>query len=351
MVATAQTFKTCRERCVFATVILNMESPTGKTRRGSTRAALAVIGVGFLILGGFLYFGLSRRETETPAAVGDYRQSLTVQKRTRTYLLHLPKGYTVEQVYPLVFLFHGGAGSGSKIAGQTGFSDYADREGFVAVYPDGIKHNWNDGRDTTDAYKAGADDIGFVRALVAELTRQYRVDEKRIFAAGVSNGGFFTQRLACEMADVFAAVGTVSASMPTKLAPRCNPSVPVSALVIQGTADPGIPIGGGVITGFGDGGVVESAENTLKLWVLKNACLGAPQKEMLPPTVNDGTRVERTLHESCQNGTAVAYYIIHGMGHGWPPKRPQAPRVAGPTSQNIDATQTIWQFFKTHPKL
>lgn len=156
--------------------------------------------------------------------VGDYKESIKVDGLKRTYLLHIPKGFNSAQQYPLVLLFHGGGGSGKKFAKQTDFSDYADKEGFIAVYPDGIKYNWNDGRDTTDAYKAGADDINFIQTLVISLKSELPIDDKRIYATGVSNGGIFSHRLGCEMSDTFAAIGTVVGPIATKLVPNCAPS-------------------------------------------------------------------------------------------------------------------------------
>lgn len=286
---------------------------------------------------------------------GDYRDSIVVDGRTRTYLLHVPNGYTYtsSNPYPFIAVFHGGGGSGEKIAGQTDFTAKADREGFIAVFPDGIEHNWNDGRDTTDAYKQGADDIKFVRTLIEHLNTKLSIDQNRIYATGVSNGGIFAQRLGCEMADVFAAIGPVVGPIATKLVPRCNPSRSISVVGIQGTADPAIPINGGEQGGFGglgDGGFVESADATMRLWAEKNGCSNTPTISELPQKVNDGTNVKKYSYTPCRNGTEIYYYIVEGMGHGWPPKRPQAPRLAGPTSQNINATDVIWEFFKTHPK-
>lgn len=285
---------------------------------------------------------------------GDYRESITVDGRKRTYLLHIPYGFDTKREYPLLLGFHGGGGSGEKFAGQTGFNAYADKEGFIEVFPDGIEHNWNDGRDTTDAYKAGVDDVKFVRTLVEDLKTKLPIDKKRIYATGVSNGGIFSHRLGCEMGDMFAAIGSVVASLATNLISRCNPSASLSVLAIQGSVDPFMPLEGGdtehKTLKIGDGGFVESANSTMKFWAIKNKCIPFPITTRLPLQINDGTWVEQITYAQCVDSTEVRYYIVHGMGHGWPPKRPQAPRLAGPTSQNIDATKVIWEFFSTHPK-
>jgi polyhydroxybutyrate depolymerase len=193
-----------------------------------------------------------------------------------------------------------------------------------------------------------------VRALIETLKTKLSLDEKRIYAAGVSNGGFFSHRIACESADIFAAVGVVAAAIPTKLAPKCAQGEPISIIAIQGTRDPGVPINGGEMTGIlgilGHGGIVESARSTREFWASKNGCESSPAVSPLPRLVEDGTSVTEYTYQTCNGKTAVHYYIVEGMGHGWPPKRPQAPRVSGPTSHNINATEIIWEFFKTHPK-
>jgi polyhydroxybutyrate depolymerase len=239
------------------------------------------------------------------------------------------------------------------VAKQTGFSDDADREGFLVVYPDGIEHNWNDGRGTTDAERLGVDDVKFVRALIEELTRTFPIDPARIYATGVSNGGIFTHRLGCELADVLAAIGPVIGPIASPMASRCRSSRPISVIGIQGTADPFIPIQGGEEgwqSGLGDGGLVESAEDTMALWAAKNGCAPTPRKDTLPARVNDGTHVQRIVYSPCRDGTEVHYYLVDGMGHGWPPKPPRSERLSGRTSQNLNATELIWEFFQPHPK-
>ncbi|MDP3703637.1 MAG: PHB depolymerase family esterase [Candidatus Omnitrophota bacterium] len=291
----------------------------------------------------------SASETSTLGA-GDSRGSLTVDGRKRTYLLHRPASYSPAKRYPLVLVFHGGGGAGAKIAKQTGFSDYADQEGFIAAYPDGIEHNWNDGRGTTDAERLHVDDVAFVKALLARLQQELSIDPQRIYATGPSNGGIFTYRLGCEMAGVFAAIAPVIGNLAEPMAARCAPAEPLSVLAINGDADPLIPIQGGECCKRGDGGRLLSTEASLGIFLHRNGCATTPVRAFLPTLVEDGTTVEHYTYPGCAHQTEVIWYLVHGMGHGWPPKPPQARRIAGPTSHNIDATQVIWEFFKRHPK-
>jgi len=286
---------------------------------------------------------------------GDSFESIIVDDHERTYLLHVPPKYSSTKKYPLLLVFHGGGGNSEKIAKQTGFSDYADRERFIVVYPDSIEKNWNDGRGTTDAEKLGVDDVKFVRSLVEQLKEKFSIDEKRIYATGVSNGGIFSHLLGCEMVDVFAAIGPVIGSIATNIVSACNPIDPISVVVIQGTEDPFIPIEGGdtkhKARDLGDGGLVESAQNTMELWASKNGCKMPPRVTTLPVLVEDGTHVEKTTYDQCRNNTKVTYHIVKGMGHIWPSGTASRlrgvvrSRISGPASRNIDATEVIWEFF------
>jgi len=250
---------------------------------------------------------------------------------------------------PLVLVFHGGYGTGAIAARMSDFSGYADREGFLAVYPDGIERSWNDGRGTTAADPQGIDDVGFVAALIDHLAQRFVIDRSRIYAAGMSNGAIFSFRLGCELSDRLTAIAAVSGMMAEAVVPSCAPSAPLSVLVLKGTADPLTPYEGGE-TRKGRGGRVLSAPETADYWAKRNGCPGASTIEMLFPVVDDGTTVERATHTGCLKGSEVLLYTVKGMGHAWPPADPHVPRVSGRTSRNIDATSVIWAFFKSHSK-
>ena len=280
---------------------------------------------------------------------GDAQESLTVQGRARTYLLHAPPSYDGAGAMPLVLVFHGGYGTGAIASRMSDLSGYADREGFLAVYPDGIERSWNDGRGTTAADQQGIDDVGFVAALIDHLARRFVIDRSRVYAAGMSNGAIFAFRLGCELSDRLTAIAAVSGAMAEAIVPSCAPSAPLSVLVLKGTADPLTPYEGGE-TRKGQGGRVLSAPETAEHWAKHNGCRGPATTEVLPPAVDDGTTVERTTHTGCLDGSGVILYTVKGMGHAWPPAEPHVPRVSGRTSRNIDATSVIWAFFKSHSK-
>src|ERR1700757_2739096 len=159
----------------------------------------------------------------------------------RTYTLHVPPGDPVG----LVLSLHGGGGTGTGQQGLTDFDAVADANNLVVVYPDGFDKSWADGRGAAPADRHHIDDVGFLVALAGKLQGDYKIPPGHVFATGMSNGGFMTNRLGCDRADVFAAVAPVAGTLGAAVS--CNPSRPVSVLEAHGTADPLVPFhrGGG----------------------------------------------------------------------------------------------------------
>ena len=242
---------------------------------------------------------------------------------------------------------------------MTGFSALADRDGVIVVYPQGVDHSWADGRGTTAADKQHVDDVGFASAMVADISRRASINAKQIYATGPSNGGIFSNRLGCELAATLAGIGPVIGAIASDVAPRCQPASPIAVVAIQSVNDPLVPFNGGQVkenARIGEGGSVASARATQELWRAADGCGSQPGVTTLPVRVNDGTSVVRRQFPGCKSGTDVVWYEIQGGGHRWPPHQAATPaeklaaRLFGMSSQNIDATETIWQFFKSHPK-
>lgn len=275
-----------------------------------------------------------------PSSVAGEPRTLLIDGDSRRYYLHLPLGWRRDRPTPLVLVFHAGGGRARDIAPHTGFSRLADREGFVVVYPQGLRGRWNDGRGFATATH---DDVGFVRALLDTLGRELPIDPRRVYATGISNGAMFAYRLACDLSGSFAAVAPVAGALPVELAPGCAHAAPVSLLAFQGTADPLMPYLGG---GTGQRRVL-SAERSGAFWATLDGCTGTPVTSDEPDRVADGTRVRHTVYLGCREGRAVELYTIEGGGHTWP-GGPEAGRRVGRVTREVDATELIWQFFAGH---
>ena len=261
----------------------------------------------------------------------------------RTYWTYLPSAISANATALLLFVLHGSAGSGEDMIAitQHGFERIADKEKFVVVYPDALERRWN-------AQDGTADDSGFLLAIADKLAAESWIDKKRIFIAGISNGGMMAQRMACEHADRIAGIATVAGTLPEKLAGVCKPSRPVPALILHGTADPIVPWNGGPVAGFAEFGAVLSGPDTVAVWTANNRCRGAAVKTMpADRDPQDGTRIRTERYPDCAVGASVSLIVVEGGGHTWPGGFQYLPeRFIGRTSRDIDANQVIWDFFR-----
>ncbi len=276
------------------------------------------------------------------------RGSMQVDGRERTYLAHVPPSYGGDRAVPLVLVLHGRLGDGRGTAELTQFDRVSDKHGFLVVYPDGLERSWADGRGGTPSDEKGVDDVAFLSALIRKLAHEYKVDTARVYATGISNGGFMSQRLACGLSEQIAAVGVVAATMGKNVASRCAPKLPVSVLVLIGTKDPLVPIEGGVMR-RGAGGAILSLDETAREWASLDGCKSKPEVTVEPDWAGDGTRIRRDTYSACKEGTEVLIYWIEGGGHTWPGGKQYLPELMiGKTTRNLDASEVIWKFFERH---
>ena len=281
-----------------------------------------------------------RRRNRLP--IDDQQQAITIDATNRTYLLHVPKGLSAKKPVPLIFVFHGGGGRARGMPNLTGFDRLADSKRFIVAYPDGLNRRWNDTRGLSPA-----DDVAFIRALIEKLEESLPIDSKAIYATGISNGGFFSNRLACHLTDKIAAIASVAATMPETLLPVCKPTRPISVMYIHGKDDPIVPIEGGFI-GPSNGRAV-SLERAAQFW--RDWDRTAPNAALteLRDKAHDGTTVQRQAYERGTQGTEVVVYTVNGGGHTWPGAQRLPSFIVGKSSKNLDATKVIWEFFQKHP--
>lgn len=275
----------------------------------------------------------------------DSTRSITIGGLERTYLLHLPPNAGARPL-PLVVLLHGRLGTGAGMVRLTHFDQVADSAGVVVAYPDGWHRSWADGRMGTPADQHGVDDVAFILAMIDDIAAHSAIDTTRIYAAGISNGGFMTERLACDAGRRFAAVGVVAATFGDSLAARCRLHPAVAVEFFNGTNDPLVPYDGGELKG--DRGHVLSVDGTTALWAEDEACSATPEEEPILDRVHDGTHVMRRTWPECGGRGAVIAFRIEGGGHTWPGGTQYLPKMmVGIASQNLDASRELWSFFST----
>ena len=283
----------------------------------------------------------------------DYSAAITHDGLERTYHVHIGRSYNADSPTPLVIALHGGGGTGRGMERLTGFNAVADSEDFIVVYPDGIEKHWNDGRGIQKyrAHIENIDDVGFISALIGELSGEVNIDTTRVYVTGISNGGMMSHRLACELSDKITAISPVVSSVPVNMATVWEPSRSVPVLIINGTDDPLVPWEGGEIRiGMSVHGDVLSVADTVKFWTDKNDCSMLPVVTHLPDEApTDGTSVRKEVYAECTDEVAVILYAVEGGGHTWPGGYQYLPEfIIGKTSGEFDATEVIWQFFSEH---
>ena len=271
----------------------------------------------------------------------------------RIYRIYVPENLT--EPAPLVFVMHGGRGEATSMEQMTRgrFNELADRDGFIVVYPQGLDNEWNDGREgdfqNSDEHSDNrADDVGYFRFMIDEVSNDYAIDQDRIFATGISNGGHMSMRLACDLSDRIAAVGIVTAQMSVSLGETCDPQENVGILIMNGTSDPMVPYDGGDITVFfRKRGKVWSTDTTIDFWIDRYGCGDTPTSEAMPDPEDDGMRVTRYEYQDCGDGAVVLYRVENG-GHTLPGGIQYLPSIViGNTNQDIVGADEIWAFFQS----
>ncbi|MET3135340.1 polyhydroxybutyrate depolymerase [Oxalobacteraceae bacterium GrIS 1.11] len=266
----------------------------------------------------------------------------------RTYRIYVPRGLATGA--PLVLVMHGSGQDGAQIRIESGygFERLADQHRFAVVYPDSYSFDWNDCSKVGDFSVNGheVDDVGFLDALVDRLITDIGADPHRVFASGVSSGGFMSIRLAVESPARFRAVAAVSANVPTPDNFKCQPAGQgTSVMIMNGTKDPLVPFDGGESSLFGlffKGGKVHSSRDSGQYFAELNHLAGVPAANQ--GGVTDGVGVELLdWHQSAK--VEVELVAVHGGGHGMPQPYWRRPRLLGPSPMHPNGPAMIWDFF------
>jgi polyhydroxybutyrate depolymerase len=250
--------------------------------------------------------------------------TITYDGLRRTALLHVPPSYTGGS-RPLVIGLAGAGDNGRHFEQFSGLRQQSDSAGFVAVFPTaaGTRPFWN-----ISAFKSGADDVGYISALIDQLEQSGCADPARVYATGVSNGGGMTALLGCRLADKIAAIAPVAGGY--KTLPSCVPARPLPVLEIHGSRDPIVPYAGRPPDRLG------SVPRFLVSWAQRDSCaIGAHRSSLAPATI-------QSVWTGCTAGTSVVGIKLYGAGHLWPGSHPPVPQ--GPST--LAAASTVWNFFK-----
>lgn len=280
----------------------------------------------------------------------------TADGRERTYHLYVPGGLVDASsdapvsTVPLLIALHGGTGSGTQFRRNSGFDALADEHGFLVVYPDGVGvgpseklRTWNGGYCCGPAARDDVDDVGFVRDLIDVLEAKYPIDPRRVFAAGHSNGGILSYRLACELSDRIVAVALQAGSLGVD---ECAPEHAVSLLHLHGAADTNHPIDGGKGTTGISGVDFHSARTSVRDFAAADGCPAEPTVET-DPTNPD---VTVSTWSPCNDGSEVEFVEVAGARHAWMGHASEVPRLTGEAYEGLDASVVVVEFLLAHPR-
>jgi polyhydroxybutyrate depolymerase len=312
-------------------------------------AALVVLVV--MAVAAAAWWFLSSDSMDPPELAGVMEPgSLEHKGRARSWQAYIPS--SVADSPPVVLVLHGSRGDGQRMMQGTryGFNLLAEREGFIPVYPHGFEKHWNDCRGSANysANTENIDDVGFLKALTAELVQRHNVDLSQVYVTGMSNGGQMAYRMGLEAPEFVAGIAAIAASLPVEENLDCEPlGQPVKVMVMNGTEDPVNPYQGGLveITGDASRGMVRSSEETVLYWAQLAGYRGVGEPRRWPDRdPGDGTSVESETW-SDTGKAEVALISIIGGGHTIPHSELSMPRIIGPTSHEFDAAELIWAFF------
>jgi polyhydroxybutyrate depolymerase len=331
------------------------------------------------------------------------KEKVTVNEVDRTYVVRLPKGYVPGQKYPVVILLHGMNQDSEDMERLTRFDELADKDGIIAVYPMALHGRWNvgvtapvqqpmmrspggrGGRHGGGGYPGGggggggypgggggypgggggsqgggqsggqdrgredirsepADDISFLNGMLDQMAAKFSVDTERIYATGLSEGGFMAMKVGCAMSDRIAAIAPVAAAMPKAMI--CLPLRPVPVVMINGTSDPVVPHSGGTEKNLQL--PVISVEDSAKSWARMDRCAEKPSESKLPAHEKGGMETKVATYDGCHEGAQVVSYNVKGAGNTWPGgEQYEVENQIGKTSADLNANETIWSFLGT----
>ncbi len=280
---------------------------------------------------------LNRASSDHIEHGGEYDKTIKVDGVDRHYLLHVPPNYDGKKPLPMIVALHGMGGNSADFEHRTRLNATADKDGFIVAYPDSTQwfgqKDWKTWDTDNGIIPPGehSDDIKFLRALIDDTQSQAKVDDKRIFMAGISNGGMMTFHAAAALSDKIAAIAVVSGAMSGK---EESPTQPISVLNIHGTNDSVIPIGGieGVPDSLTQLGIPTFKPNSYiaQYWNTKDGITGPPTRE------RDGNET-KDHYINPKDGAEVEQIVVAGGEH---------------TPANVQKTMDeVVQFFENHPKI
>ena len=295
----------------------------------------------------FLQFANCKKKSgPEPEKVYRFSSTMTVDGRVRTYTLNLPPNYYSSENFSLVIAMHGGGGDAAQFESTSRLTEKANAAQFIVVYPEGVQstgalaaRTWNAGSCCDYAVANNIDDVKFISLLIDKLLAGYKINPKKVYATGHSNGGMLSYRLACEIPNKIAAIAPNSCTM---VVAACNPGRPVPVLHMHSILDTRVPYQGGPGSGVGTSTIhLPSLDSVLNAWSLKNTCASGAQ------VLVNNSSYKFTKWSACSNAVTIQYYLTQDGGHAWPGGLPGGTFGDTPSTV-INANDLLWEFFQQY---
>ncbi len=308
----------------------------------------AVVTVALVGLMASSAFAQDTPRKQSAVGPGDHTRTLMMGEQKRTYLVHVPKGYDPKQPAPVILALHGAAMNGSMMVWFSGLNKKSDEAGFLVVYPSstgtGPFLTWNAGGFKGKMAEEKADDVAFIGKLLDDLGTVVKVDEKRVYACGMSNGGMMCYRLAAELSDRIAAIAPVAGTVAIE---ENKPKRPVPVIHFHGTKDTLVPfeMAKGKAPAFMK---LKGVEESVQTWVKLNGCDEKPKADTISKD-SDEMKVTRKTYSGGKDGAEVVLVVIEEGGHTWPGQQPPVGFI-GKSATKVSANDLMWEFFQKHKR-
>jgi polyhydroxybutyrate depolymerase len=299
----------------------------------------------FALLGVSAVTGCSKNDTPPEEKVYRISASLTIDGLARTYTLNLPPNYYEADGFSLVIAMHGGGGSADQFESTSLLTTKANAAKFIVVYPEGVQSDgllkartWNAGSCCDYAVEKNINDVKYISELITVLLSTYKIDPRKVYATGHSNGGMMSYRLACELSPKIAAIAVSGCTL--MVTQPCNPEHPVPVLHMHSFLDENVPYQGGVGVGPSKA-YMHPVDSGLTVFSTINACSNKAQ------VVDDNTGYKLTRWTNCSNTVTIDWYMTKDGGHAWPGGLPGSGMGDTPSTA-ISANELLWAFFQQH---
>ncbi len=280
---------------------------------------------------------VSNKNNSKPAfETGLFEKEMVFQDSVRSYFIYVPESIQQQSAAPLLLTFHGYTSNAQRIMNFSGYNQLADSMGFIAVYPQGTllegKTHWNVGGWTLES---PVNDVAFVDSLIHQLVDTYPIEEERIYANGMSNGGYMSFLLACQPDSRIIAIASITGAMTPQTLDACSPQKPVPVLQVHADTDQTVPYAGDPAWTIG-------IEDILDYWIANNQADNTAEISALEDIdPNDGSTVEKFVYNAPDTNAPVVHYYVKNGGHDWP---------GAWGNKDFSASEISWEFLSQFTK-